>query len=110
MQLDVNVLRENAKLTRLELLTNGGPVESRYFLANVFQNVCLLNNEDTYGKYAQEFRRYHTRWKDIANACMKYGLIGDVEIFKRVILDSFELAQEEIEFLKMVKNSLATCE
>lgn len=93
-----------AKKTRSELLSNGGPVETRSFLAKIFNHACRNN------KFLEEcsdfFAQKSIEWKGIANACIKFAVLGQMDFFKEQIWISYKLAKEELEYISRLQELL----
>lgn len=94
-------IEELAKKTRNEILSNGGPTETREFLSYIFGHFENENKQFKY--YSEKLSEFSKIWNEIANACLKFAVIKDKEYFIGKVTKSYEITKEEIGFLNMIK-------
>lgn len=92
-----------ARKTRAEWLSFEGPAQTRDFLAQIFYS--MKSYCSVFEKYANDFKLFNERWNGVANALIKLSVVFDAKYFKFVADLYSELLDEEIEYMKKLKNS-----
>lgn len=95
-------MNELLRKARGEILSNGGPAETREFFSNIY--LKLADNKKSYKYYAEKFRFFSDSWVDIANAFLKCMIIHDKDRFSEKVRESYFLTKEEIEYFNKIKS------
>lgn len=95
-------VKEIARRTRAEWMSFEGPVQTRYFLEQVY--TYMKDYHINYEKYAYVFKVFNERWNGIANAIIKFSVILNEDYFKTLSDLYTNLLEDEIEYMNSIRN------
>lgn len=97
------MIKKFVERTRTEWMGLDGPVVSRGYLTNIYQDLLNVSNDEKFKVYKDKMIEFKSKWDALSRKYIKFAITKDCLLFQKCSGEYIKLLTDEIEFFEKSK-------